>query len=348
MNTRKQDLFSIAIVVLILTSAFIFLPASADVPHDEPLQGAFYYIPLGIADIPNDIAQFASWGFDCITLVIFPESLTPNEWLVWNMEYVSRIDAVIEACNEEGISVIMDYHQYAFSSYWNNLDHYAYGLPQYLFDGYGTSAAEKDAAWLDVWTTKHMRNGHNFWNFVKCSWDFLVLRYRDEPCIVYWDLFNEPRRPTGISNHTFNTKLREFYEYLLDAHRRRARCDDDTIMVQMRDATYDSYFQPPQRENIILGAHEYAVTWIDGWITIQLYVNYAITAGIQVHFNEFGALFHDDLALSAQLAGYINDRIISDPDTVKGWNYWAYNNDKPSALIRNPTMVNLLQAKLLD
>jgi hypothetical protein len=345
---KHQDIFCLIVVTLTLTSIFTFIPTSADVPHNEPLQGAFYYIPLGINDIPVNIAELADWGFDCITLVIFPQSLSPNTWLVYDMEYVARIDAAIDACNDEGISVIMDYHHYGFSSYWNNLDPYAWGLPEYLFNGYGTSAAEKDAAWYDIWTTHHLRNGHNFWNFVKCSWDFLVLRYRDEPCVKYWDLMNEPHQPSSIGNYAFNTALREFYEYLTDAHRRRARCDDDIIMVQMRDAVYDSGFQTPSRDNIILGAHEYAVTWIDGWIMIQQYVNYAITNDIQIHFNEFGALFHDDLQLSALLASFINDRIISDPDTVKGWNYWAYNNDKPSALIRNPNMVSLLQDQLLD
>ena len=178
-----------------------------------------------IQRLPNtsELEQIKGWGFNLIRLPIYWENLEPIESEV-NQTFIERyIDPVVGWCQDNEMYILLDMHQ------WHTSSHFIYepekesrgiGFPPWLCEGY-----DSEDPFLYDWWKNSVKNYPGGWDTFAGLWCTLAGRYRNDSYLAGYDIFNEPNRPSGMSEEEFNSKLLPaFYEYVMktvmkvDAH----------------------------------------------------------------------------------------------------------------------------------
>ena len=152
-----------------------------------------------------DFALMRAWGWNCIRLGILWDGLEPqiNQF---DEAYLRKLDGWIELAKKHGIYVFLDMHQDLYSY------KYSDGAPEWatLIDDQ-QHAAGNGAVWDDAYLTSPaiQRAFDNFWANKPCAdgvgvqdhfaaaWKKVAERYKDEPTVIGFDLFNEPNIGSG-------------------------------------------------------------------------------------------------------------------------------------------------------
>jgi endoglycosylceramidase len=153
----------------------------------------------------EDFAQMRAWGWNCIRLGILWDGLEPkiNQF---DEEYLKKLDGWIALARKHDIYVFLDMHQDLYSY------KYSDGAPEWatLIDDQ-EHPSETGAVWDDAYLTSPaiQRAFDNFWANKPCSdgvgvqdhfaaaWKKVAERYKDEPIVIGYDLFNEPNIGSG-------------------------------------------------------------------------------------------------------------------------------------------------------
>jgi len=152
-----------------------------------------------------DFARMRAWGWNCIRLGILWDGLEPqiNQF---DEAYLKKVDGLIAQAKAHGIFVFLDMHQDLYSY------KYSDGAPEWatLTDDQ-PHLSEGGAVWDDAYLTSPaiQRAFDNFWANKPCSdgvgvqdhfaaaWKKIAERYRDEPAVIGYDLYNEPNIGSG-------------------------------------------------------------------------------------------------------------------------------------------------------
>ncbi len=153
----------------------------------------------------EDFAQMHAWGWNCIRLGILWDGLEPRIG-EFDEEYLKKLDKLIAQAKAHDIYVFLDMHQDLYSY------KYSDGAPEWatLVDDQLHPAAT-GAVWDDAYLTSPaiQRAFDNFWGNKACSdgigvqdhfaaaWKKVAERYRNEPAVIGYDLFNEPNIGSG-------------------------------------------------------------------------------------------------------------------------------------------------------
>jgi endoglycosylceramidase len=160
---------------------------------------------------PEDARQMASVGFNFLRLPINWSGIEPEEG-AFNEAYLARVDAVIDACREAGIYVLVDIHQDAWSKHIGEDGAPLWAIlppPVELLEG---PLDEEELTRRRV-SQPVVQAFHSFWDNVDGlqerwlpMWRLVVTRYGDRPEVVGFQPMNEP-----VFTGPREAKLHAFY-----------------------------------------------------------------------------------------------------------------------------------------
>ncbi len=209
--------------------------------------------------LPNmsELEQIKGWGFNVIRLPIYWEKLEPVEGEV-NYTFIELyIDPVVAWCQDNGVYLVLDMHQWHTSSYfvYDRLNgSRGIGFPAWLCEAY----VDEDPFLYDWWRNK-VEGYPDAWGRFAALWCLLAERYQNYSYLAGYDLFNEPKRPTGISEEEFNSRvLPQFYEYII---RRMKEVDPHRLFIfEGEDGdTKPSLKKPQVKANLVYSQHAYTM-----------------------------------------------------------------------------------------
>lgn len=152
----------------------------------------------------EDIAALRDWGMNCIRLGIIWDAIEPQPG-AFNEDYLKHIDEVIVWAKAAGVYVFLDMHQDLYSYKYSDgapdwatltdgLEHIAGG--GVWSDAYLTSPAIQ-RAFDNFWTNKPCADGVGVQDHFAQAWRHVAERYKDNPTVIAYDLFNEPNIGSG-------------------------------------------------------------------------------------------------------------------------------------------------------
>jgi endoglycosylceramidase len=226
------------------------------------------YVPFEFA--PNDfqsaldayLDRAATWGIDVLRVPFMWTAIEPQPG-VDDPVYLQRLDALIDAAWARRIWTILDFHQ----------DVYAEalcgdGFPAWtLADPTMTPHQGCGGTWFSEYFSDEVVKSSfdRFWNDTDgiqtafgALWDRVVLRYKDRPGVIGFEVLNEP----GWGNATMAvwevTTLPAFYTTM--ASRIHAQAPGSLVFFDLPgiDAlTVSTSLQRPQGDNLVFAPHYY-------------------------------------------------------------------------------------------
>ncbi len=258
------------------------------------------YLSTGFSDHTEvDYQKIAGLGFNVVRLPISWQHIEPIEGYYNESYFTEFIDRDIEWAERHGIYIIIDLAHWGWSPYFEYTGRNPYGFPSWLFDGgYPNSEEGKLQSISDFWLGKSpngveptLENPSMQDRMIEV-WKYLAERYKNNPTVLGYDLFNEP--PQGsLGVDSASNYLYSFIERLIGEIR---NVDSNHIFI----------YEP------ILGRWDYAPRFLDTPNTI-------FSIHIYPHHNDATKLGYsgDITVLESQLLGYL-EHPQSNPS--KNWN----------------------------
>lgn len=152
---------------------------------------------------PEEFARMRAWGMNCVRLGIIWDGLEPQSG-AYDEAYLKKVDERIDWARQHGLYVFLDMHQDLFSvkysdgaPAWATLDE---GLPHATgavwSDSYQISQAVKKS-FDNFWANKPGPGGVGVQDRFALAWRHVANRYKDNPTVIGYDLFNEPNQGSG-------------------------------------------------------------------------------------------------------------------------------------------------------
>jgi hypothetical protein len=148
-------------------------------------------------------AKAAELGANFVRMPVYWSDIEPTPPVadehMWNEAALAALDARIAAFAARGISVLLDFHQSAWSTYFSALTPAAHGLPPWLYsNGFfpvPATAGGLARARADFFTDPAQLV------YYQAFVDELVRRYRSSANVIGYELFNEPSAGALGQNH---------------------------------------------------------------------------------------------------------------------------------------------------
>ncbi len=151
----------------------------------------------------KDFEQLRAWGWNCIRFGVSWDGLEP-EINRFDEAYLEKLDGWIALAKQYGFYVFLDMHQDLFNhKYGNGAPDWATlddGMPHLRgaiwSDAYMISPAVQ-TVFDNFWANKPCADGVGVQDHFAAAWKKLAERYKDEPAVIAYDLFNEPNIGSG-------------------------------------------------------------------------------------------------------------------------------------------------------
>ena len=244
-----------------------------------------------------DYQKIASWGFNVVRLPISWQHFETTEGNFDASYFTNFVDRDIGWAQKYGIYIIIDFAQWRWSPYFNYSGG-GYGLPGWLFNGYANSDAGRSKSFDDFWLGKApggvtaTPENPSMQDRMIQAWKYIAERYKNNPTVIAYDLFNEPGYGTLGIDATSNY-LYSFIERLIGE-------------IKTVDSNHIFIYEP------LLGRWDYSPRLLDTTNTIfsvHLYPGYYDATK--------GAYSGDITILENQLSGYLNQ---PQSNPSKNWN----------------------------
>lgn len=214
---------------------------------------------------PPELGDFESirrWGFNAIRFTISWEWIEPQRDVYDEAYLADWVDPVIDFAAQTGVSVILNMHQWNWSTCFD-CDGRGNGAPPWALPGWtcgncpyngSDSYNQMQRASADFWLDMDMREEYME------LWEMIALRYKDNPAIIAYDTFNEPTPGDTWAGHTpeFDRDiLQPFYEELIG---RIQAVDPSKLIVyecNIMHEVYDNNFTSLPFNNIVYSTHIY-------------------------------------------------------------------------------------------
>ena len=176
---------------------------------------------------------------------------------------------------------------------------------------------------------------------IRSFWEQVARRYRDEPAIAFYELFNEPVRQDTPGRFDYDTseedwtRLRDWSEGLIDA----IRVHDPVRPVILGGLEFGynlrhAVAHPVRRPNVAYASHPYAgsdwnVSWEDAFL--------APARRLPVIATEFGFANDGHPETAHRGPGRYRDAIMAAFDQAGiGWTAWSFSHSFPPSLLADP------------
>lgn len=247
--------------------------------------------PWIVAD-EEDLIWMKNNGFNSVRLVMYWEDIETSEG-VYNTERLEAIDAFLDLCEKHEVYVLLDMHQWGYSSRFTYYGVAGHGIPDWAGpDSY--SSDELLGFMEDMWA-KRGGAAQTLSHFID-FWEYIVSRYKDRKGIFAYDLLNEPYSPwIGSGGPTVVSQYQDFFDQELAPAIRRI----DPITIIAYASTNLEYqwrndqiarMKKPDMNNIIFVASWYGES--DSYDPANKYRLEAMAQTFYDKFhNEFGVPF---------------------------------------------------------
>jgi endoglycosylceramidase len=297
-------------------------------------------------------AFLAREGFNTLRLGIIWKALEPEPG-AYDDEYLNEIAATVAVLGNEGLAVLLDFHQDMLNERYNGegfpdwaaLDDGIRPWPDLGFPGNYFVMRALWRAYDHFWANDSGPGGVGLQDRYAAAWRHVAERFRDEPAVFGYDIFNEPfpgsaavrcLRPGGSAS--FDRALSAFSQRVLAAIREvdRARLVfyEPNVLFDYGADTHHAALRDP---NVGLSFHAYCAAASPGLPSLprsfqdrvcerqeqrvfSLAERHSRKTGAALLLSEFGAT--DDLKKLAQTVA-LADRNMS------SWQYWAYFGRDP-------------------
>jgi endoglycosylceramidase len=173
-----------------------------------------------------DLAQMARLGFNLMRLPLSWSLLEPQRGS-FNQTYLDRVAQIVDWAREQRIYVIVDMHQNAYSNYIGasdssvDLGQYSGAPPWATFtDGFASHVYQKqrevNPAVLEA-TTNFWYDRNGIQDEYLAALAFIAKRFRDDPVVVGYGIYNEPLIGWGLPPGYEDLLLFPFYRRAIDA-----------------------------------------------------------------------------------------------------------------------------------
>jgi endoglycosylceramidase len=310
------------------------------------------YDPAAMGFDERHAMFLADQGFNSVRLGIIWKALEPDPGR-YDSEYLDRIGEVVSLLARSGLHVLLDFHQDMYNERFNGE-----GAPDWAVQDDGIRAwpdvgfpgnyAVMRALWRaydHFWSNDPGPGGIGLQDRYADAWRQVAARFRDEPAVFGYDIFNEPfpgsavvrcLRPRGCP--VFDGRLSEFSRRVLDAIR-SAEPDKlvfyepnvlfdygaDTHHADLRDSATGFSFHnyclaaSPGMPHLPGRLQDVACEKQEQRVFAQA-ERHARRTGVALLLTEFGAT--DDLRAVERAADLADRNMVS-------WQYWAYFNRDP-------------------
>ncbi len=244
-----------------------------------------------------DIEYIAATGSNTIRLPFHYKLFTDEDYmgLTANQDGFARVDSVVEWCRDNGLYLILDMHDAPGGQTGDNIDD-SYGYP-WLFE-----SERAQQLMCDIWVK-------------------IAEKYKDEPVILGYELFNEPIAHYFENKDELNAKLEPVQKRAVAAIR---KVDPDHIIL-LGGAQWNSNFEPftdwkydPQ---IMYTCHRYG-----GDATadaIRSFIDFRDKSGLPMYMGEIG---HNTMEWQRAFCDAMEANNI-------GYTFWPYKKKGDSCMM---------------
>jgi endoglycosylceramidase len=279
-----------------------------------------------------DFQKIRRWGFNVIRFPVSWEFIEPERDQIDEGYLQDWVEPVFDYAAREGIGVILDMHQWNWSTCFSPPDGGGAGVPQWALPEWtrGNCPYEGDDA--SGWMT---RAAAEFWQDADMRgeymelWEMIARRYKDEPAVVAYDLFNEPWPDLALPPEDADRDvLQPFYEELIG----RIRAIDATrLIIYEPHITWDLFgnqFTSMPFDNIVYSTHLYSGGTAGGetgyngdsaplLAQVQRSVAEAESQGVPLLVGEFG------IGMRENYQAWIRDEFRFQEQHVIGGTWWS-------------------------
>jgi endoglycosylceramidase len=299
-----------------------------------------YVAPATAAGFTARDADFlARNGINGVRLGVLFAGVMPKPGVI-DQHYLARIDRIVQLLADRKIWVLLDFHQDAFNERFAGE-----GFPDWATNDDGLPFFDLGSFFLNDQTPAVQRAYDHFWNddndlwrYYTQAWVTVAKKWRDQPYLMGYDLFNEPNAGTQMLTcanpagcPVFDARMQTMFDHV----RAAIRTVDKRNLVWFEpqflfNAISQSNFTHVDDPAVALSWHDYACTpaFVEGGVfpdDVDCTVNQPrvmdnaakqmAVMGAGGAMTEFGA--EDDLADLARMTSYGDEHLT-------GWMYWAY------------------------
>jgi len=286
----------------------------------------------------RDAAFLASSGFDVVRLGVLLEGVMPKPGVI-DHRYLDRIDRVVKLLALRHIWVLLDFHQDQYNERFQGEGMPAWavhddGLPNDAHQGFPGNEFSSTA--LNHTYDNFWSNTAGLWDSYRDAWKAVARRFRGEPYVLGYDVFNEPwpgsQWPTCfmVDCSRFDATLLQFQEHVLAG----IRSVDRRHLVffepqQLFDFGAPSSFGHVADPRIGLAWHDYC--------SATLFSPFGLPDGPDCLFNEDRVMQNARAQVKAMGAGSLLTEFGATDDLTDigrvasladrymvGWTYWQY------------------------
>jgi endoglycosylceramidase len=287
----------------------------------------------------RDAKFLADNGINAVRLGVLFAGVMPKQGVI-DHHYLDGVDRIVKLLAAQHIWVLLDFHQDALNEKFDGE-----GFPAWAVHDDGLPFANLGSFFLNdqqpavedsyshIWD-----DDFNLWHYYTQAWVAVAKKWRNQPYLMGYDLFNEPNaglqmltcvNPLGCP--LFDATLERFYNHIRSAIR---RVDPRNLVWYepqfLFNAISASTFTRVDDPEVALSWHDYACTtaFVEGGVVpggLDCKVNeprVMANAAQQIQrlgggglMTEFGA--GDDLADLSDMTRYADQQLT-------GWMYWAY------------------------
>ncbi|MCX8183266.1 MAG: glycoside hydrolase family 5 protein [Crenarchaeota archaeon] len=195
----------------------------------------------------EDFIRIKNWGFNVVRLPIAWSYIEPREGF-YDDTYLAIVDKVVSWCEKNSLYVILDMHQWNWA-----LKFGGNGFPNWTVEQYST----QDEAKIGFFKNETLQD-----RFFK-MWRHVASRYRENPVIFAYDIFNEPNVYYGLmSEASFLEVLQSFYQHAVD-HIREVDLKH-CVMIEPPWGAGVKQWKKINDDNLVLSTHLYTGGTWDG------------------------------------------------------------------------------------
>lgn len=245
----------------------------------------------------EDVQFIKNTGANTIRLPFHYKLFTDEDYmgLTANQDGFARVDSVIGWCRDAGLYLILDMHDAPGGQTGDNIDD-SYGYP-WLFE----SKASQDL-YCDIWRR-------------------IADRYKNEPVILGYELFNEPIAPYFPNMEELNGKLEDVYKMGVKAIREV----DTNHIILLGGAQWNGNFKPFKDskfdDKIMYTCHRYGGEPTKA--AIQTIINFRDSVNLPMYMGEIG---HNTDEWMATFCQTMKDNNI-------GYTFWPYKKMDGSSFV---------------
>ncbi len=273
-----------------------------------------------------DYERMAQWGFNVVRILVTWSALEPMQGAYDENYLPNVVEPQIQYAREAGLNVILDMHQYHWSSCCKGM-----GMPEWTCADLGDPPLE----WL--WQSGQFWDHEEFLNSFVAAWDFVSTYFAGDDRIFAYDLFNEPI--AGIRTIPWfmdDQLLRPLYERLIPTV--RANHPEPYLIIEPPMITVAGFpftMTPLPDERLIYGPHLYPGTIAEGggytfpkaWIVKHLNIRQAeaLEQGEPLLIGETGLQ-----SAETNAEQYARDAVDLMEERMAHWTWWAFGYDDDS------------------